>query len=195
MMMFREAVKALNNPERFSWTLQGFGMFRAYLDDEKQYRLHIWNPEYRAEDVSDIHTHPWDFVSYVLAGSVRNKVYKETDRLHPFSFPTMRQQIKCGEGGGLVEKPETVFLAHDYVQFFAAGENYRMDATDIHASDMEDGTITLVKREFLDDTEHAYVYYDPVSGWVSAEPKPAHVRDVKYAIENSISKWGYVQCP
>ncbi len=43
----------------------------------------------------------------------------------------------------------------------------------IHDTGYGDGTVSLVTRTFLEDTEHAQVYIPAGQSWVSAEPRNA----------------------
>ena len=83
----------LEFPERHDWTLQGFGMLRAYLSSE--IRLHVWSAAHRVEGVSDIHNHPWDFESMVVCGNMENTLY----RVAPGHLQHHLQgKILCGAG-------------------------------------------------------------------------------------------------
>ena len=179
----------LTHPERQEWTLQGFGMLRCYLSPEV--RLHVWDSRFKWPGVSELHTHPWDFNSLVVAGVVHNHRFVETiEGAHQGSgqqIPRMRQTIRCGEGGGLVGDPAPVFLAEQPTETFREGETYTQEASEIHRSVPEDGTVTLVEREFREDTEHAYVYFR--GEWGTAEPRPATPEEVEAILGYSLSRW------
>jgi hypothetical protein len=62
-------------------------------------------------------------------------------------------------------------------EHFGPGDVYQQMASEIHESQPEDGTVTIMERpKGPDFTEHAFVYWDidrgPI-GWVSAEPRRA----------------------
>ena len=62
--MYDEIVKqVMENPFNYEWELQGFGMLRTYID--KDTRLQIWLKDFIVPGVTDIHTHPWDFESFI----------------------------------------------------------------------------------------------------------------------------------
>lgn len=174
----------LEYPERKTWTLQGFGMLRTYLSPEV--RLHIWDDRYRNSDVSMMHTHPWHFHSYVVAGSVRNLIYVEVEGE---ADPYNRQTIQCGEGGGKVGEPETVGLVLASAFDVREGEEYSQDAHEIHMSEPDNGTITIIEREFLDDTEHAYVYWEKDKEWITAEPRLATDDEIEAITQYSLDRW------
>lgn len=161
----------LENPFSFEWSLQGFGMLRLYLSPEV--RLHIWDHNFRTEDVSLIHTHPWDFESCVISGIVYNKRFMQYVERRPEHCTHMQQIIKCGEGGGPIGTPGPVYLGMFSDETYSSGHTYMQRANEIHLSEFKDGTITVIKRTFHADTEHAYVYWPLGSKWVTAEPRRA----------------------
>ena len=171
------AKKLIENSCDSDWTVQGFGMMRYYISE--RFRLHIWNPALRVDGVSDIHTHPWKFRSYVLSGYIVNYVYSEVDPLLVGASPHNKQRIKCGEGGGLVDEPERVALSLNSVEAIRWGEFYDMDDPDkIHYTRYSPGAVTIIDRTFETDKDHAYVYWPCNESWVSAEPRPATSTEV-----------------
>ena len=74
--MYDEIVKqVMENPFNYEWEIQGFGMLRTYID--KDTRMQIWLNSFIIQDVTDIHTHPWDFTSYIYQGRISNFIFKE----------------------------------------------------------------------------------------------------------------------
>lgn len=164
----------LRDPLRYQWTAQGLGMLRVYLRPEV--RLHIWSESLMAPKVSSIHTHPWDFESYVVCGHMIDRNYKEQPQFK--GDPYMRQKILCGEGGGLTEAPEFLALQALTTKGYGPGDLYTHRAKDIHNSTFMDGTVTLVTRTFKDDTDHAFVYWPATDVWGSAEPRLATSEEI-----------------
>lgn len=173
--------KILEKPFQNEWTMQGLGMLRTYIAPE--IRLHIWDDRLKASNVSELHTHPWNFHSLVVAGRVRNYRFVESDDGTDFE----RQTIRCGEGGGLVGDPKKVGLTAGMRETYDPGEIYVQKAAEIHRSAPLDGTVTIIHREFLDDTEHAYVYFH--GEWVTAEPRPATASERDAACELTLELW------
>ena len=69
----RAVVKTmLMYPHAFEWSVQGFGMLRAYFDKDKVYRLNIWDHDLAVPNVSVIHDHPWSFTSWIINGEATN---------------------------------------------------------------------------------------------------------------------------
>lgn len=178
----------LEHPERHDWSLQGLGMLRTYLDADHRLRLHVWTEAGANEGVSELHTHPWDFTSIVIAGEVINRIYiKELSGAGDKEW--QEQTIRCGEGGGLVGEPEIVKLTEKPLERYGSGETYSQYARQIHQSSPADGTVTIIKRTFGKDTEHAYVYFPVGDEWVTAEPRPATDEEAKTICDNALGKW------
>lgn len=192
----------LAHPERYEWTLQGFGMLRMYLPADTglvgipahiyALRLHIWDSRYRVANVSDIHDHPWDFESLVLRGSIRNVCYKlhEVDSVEDATHLTGK--ITCGPSpvrkGVSDVLPVRLVVVSEEV--YGAGDTYKMGSEELHASFPIDGTVTMCRRSFVNaDTETARVVWlkntaghgaeSHAEGWVSAEPRRATDEEVK----------------
>lgn len=176
----------------YEWSLQGFGMLRTYLDADETIRLHVWDERYAVEGVSDMHTHPWDFVSYVVAGEVINTrfchaadAYIENGIYEEF----MEQKLRCGVGGGVVDKPIPTKMTALEPERYTEGNWYTQKAEEIHISKPASGTVTIVSRSFKEDTEHAYVYWPVGEEWVSAEPREAQPYEVLDIVEYSTGRW------
>lgn len=174
--------KILCNPLKYEWSFQGLGMLRLYIS--RKYRMHIWCPDRAFPNVSVLHTHPWDFTSYIVSGRIQNVLYSCSPPYVTRPESTHYQgRIKCGEGGGLVGDPIAVNLAPNANDLIEAGCCYSEKAEQIHESRPEPGTITIVERVFKPDAEHAFVFWpakDGPKGWVSAEPRPANSFEVEY---------------
>jgi len=66
----------LRHAEDFPWRMHDIGLLGLRLDDQREYRLHVWDPTYRIGD-PPIHDHPYDFTSKVIAGELINIRYEE----------------------------------------------------------------------------------------------------------------------
>lgn len=176
----------LEEPLERDWTIQGLGMLRTYLDPEKTLRLHVWSDGARFENVSELHTHPWDMLSTIIVGELRQHRYVpalDMDATH------MCQKILCGEGGGLCDAPRQVALREMLPEDYDSGDSYRQLWWEIHRSEPMDGTVTLVQRQFTSDPDHAYVFWPVGEEWVTAEPRPATEDEVLRICEDSLAKW------
>jgi len=183
--MLRETVRRiLMAPLAFdTWTLQGFGMFRLYLS--KSMRLHVWDDRFRTESVSTIHSHPWHFRSTVISGRMTDVLYEVSN--FGFKTPThSRQKIVCGPGGCAVGESESVLVEKLQEVTFVEGDSYSLTADAFHESKPESGTVTIIEREFREDTEHAYVCFPHGEKWVSAEPRKAIPKEIEAMAERAL---------
>src|SRR5687768_1551320 len=166
-------------------------MLRLYMPNGA--RLHVWSDRHVTPDVSLIHTHPWGFKSTVIAGSLKNVRFNRIPGDTCPGFDALdvfyEQKIKCGEGGGLRDKPTLVQLGRDYIEMYAEGESYEQTSDEIHMSIPLDGTVTVINRTFNDDVDHASVFWRVFSEFVSAEPKVATKKQVVDITRNSLDKW------
>lgn len=179
--------KILEQPFEYNWSIQGLGMLRLYLDDV--HRLHIWNSQYAVRNVSQMHTHPWNFRSLVVAGVVKNERYIEvTTPDDPEVLWYNKQTIFCGVGGGLVGNSSLTTLISTGIETYVERETYTEEAHEIHVSRPEDGTVTIINREYLDDADHALVFWED-GDWVSAEPRPANNYEIADFTTLALSKW------
>ena len=157
----------LANPLGRAWSLQGFGMLRLYLTPEL--RLHVWDARFAVPGVSVMHDHPWHFDSLIVLGEVRQRRYAESATGDSYA----PQTIACGVGGGPCGDILTVGMKALPEEVYGPGQTYRQEANEVHVSAPVDGTVTIVTRRFLDDAEHAHVFWPNGTKWVSAEPRPA----------------------
>ncbi len=180
----RENVRQiLRHARDFEWSVQGFGMFRCYLDD--RVRVHVWDHRFKVHDVSVIHDHPWDFESAVMSGRIRNTVWKRYSGGRQY----LMVHIQCGPGGGQRSEPVPIFLVIQHSKFYSPGDRYQMKAQDLHTTIHTPGTVTLVTRDFVEeDRDHATICYS-TREWVSAEPRPAEPHEVVMMSELALERW------
>jgi hypothetical protein len=98
----------------------------------------------------------------------------------------MKQKIVCGPGGGAVGEPEPVFVSKLQEVVFNEGDSYNLTADAFHESKPEPGTVTIIDREFREDTEHAYVCFPHGQTWVSAEPRKAIPKEIEAMAEQAL---------
>lgn len=170
------------------WSVQGMGMLRRYLPVEDDVpghtrRIHVWDSRLIVPGVSLMHTHPWDMVSEVFFGGLVNERYVYTDAGYEDEHWYYRQDLRPGEGGGLFAKPVKVNLRIDQEDTVVPGGIYTQTKNEIHVSCPQDGCVTIVDRVVPEghNPDHAYTFWpaeDGPNGWVSAEPRPATLREV-----------------
>lgn len=178
----------LEHASAYKWSLQGLGMLRLYLSDEV--RLHVWDSRYAAgPKVAKLHTHPWNFTSFVVAGEVTDVRYEEIKNVEPnYEYVT----IKCGPGGGATCEKKPIALRWSNTKVIPVGSDYATHRLAIHESRPLDGTVTLVKRTFVADKDHANVYFPLGMDWnheTSAEPRPATDLEVNDITGYALGRW------
>jgi hypothetical protein len=179
----------LVNPFSHEWSVQGFGMLRTYFPQSNM-RMHIWDNRLTYPNVSTIHSHPWDFESYIVAGGIRNRKY-EMSTLREGGEIYLRQKILCGEGAQIVEDAYPVSLFRKSQMMYTSESTYAQFADEIHETEPLNGTVTLVERLVRPgrSADHAYVYYNTAEGWVPATPRPATPDEVLGVISRSYDRW------
>ena len=56
--------------------MQDVGLLGLWLDDRRECRLHVWDPDSRVGD-PPVHDHPFDFTSTVVVGELVDTRYVE----------------------------------------------------------------------------------------------------------------------
>lgn len=192
MSLIKQLVRPiLERPFNREWSLQGFGMLRTYLDNDRIWRLHIWTHDHAVDNVSTIHTHPWDFKSTIIAGEVKNQRFKRLNNPRPdapFVKRYQEQLIKCGPGGCAISSPEPVALFAFGEERYREGASYQQKAEEIHRSMPQDGTVTIIERVFGSNVDDAYVFFPDGEEWVSAEPRDATRQEIKDITEKALER-------
>lgn len=178
--------KILEQALSFEWSLQGFGMLRLHLDYDV--RLNVWDSRYRVKNVSLMHSHPWNFKSLIVAGKLQNFRFEPVVGSAP-DYPEYEYAvIKPGPGGGLRENKGLIMLRSFSPEFYVEGEEYNQLHSEIHVSEPCDGTVTLNERQRVGE-DIANVYWPKGTEWVSAEPRPAKLHEVRDITEAALKKW------
>lgn len=183
---------ALKHPENFKWQVQGRGMLRTYLRDD--WRLHIWDKSVCVPDVSPLHEHPWDLHSTIVAGTLYNTRYVDVSGMpYPgnLKLPVSKYNgavIKCGEGACTLTDVKPFFLEMQTSETYFEGQSYTQTKDEIHKTDAEDGTVTLVFRRFYPERDKARVYWT-VGEFVSAEPRRATEEEIQRITKTALDRW------
>lgn len=169
----------LEHHSAFHWTVQGFGFIRTYLDADKRWRLNVWHNDLRVPNVSAIHDHPWDFVSYIIAGRMMNtKYFQEPGKLPTHNF----FEIITGEGGGPSGETYSCTLSDAEHQVYVPGNIYSQIRTEIHETRFTDGTVTLNDRSPPTPDHKARVFWPVGEKWVDAIPRDATKEEIELAV-------------
>jgi hypothetical protein len=159
----------LENSAGRPWVLQELGLLALWLDERREYRLHVWDPGAAVGD-PPIHDHPFDFTSTVIAGEMTNTRYEESAS----GVEYQRERYSPPEEQGRLT--DTVRLTSSSTRF-AAGQSYSQAAHELHSSAQAPGTITILRMAFK-PVSVLTVCQAPGSPWVSGRSRPASARDV-----------------
>jgi hypothetical protein len=173
-----EVTAILAHPFDYDWSIQGFGMLRAYLDPDHVWRLHLWDLDSAFPDVSRIHDHPWDFTSRIVVGRMDNQRY-EVDG--PEGEPYQSARILCGESAHLLEEPVTALVAPKATEHYGPEDFYAQEAPEFHESFPTAGAVTLVKRNFKQNRDVARVLWRE-GVWGDAAPRPATQQEIEHFV-------------
>lgn len=167
------------NPLKYKWEIQGFGMMRTYIS--KNTRLQIWLKDFIIPNVTDIHTHPWDFESFIYQGWIKNNIFKEynlNDQVSEEWFQYDRCLILTGELAYVKERIPIILKPQGKFEYFQ-GETYLHRKNIPHKIDFIDGTITILTKSNIHEDSLAYSFVKGVNNeWVSAAPRVATEKEI-----------------
>jgi hypothetical protein len=152
------------------WRMQAIGLLALRLDDRRQYRLHVWNPEDGNSD-PPIHDHPYDFTSTVMAGELTNTRYVEDPTGGEYCrerYAMDDETDRRGDAVRLVGASTT----------FGPGDRYHQRAAELHDSHQAPGTVTVIRCDWLDRPELT-VCRRPGAPWVTGQARPATPDEIK----------------
>ena len=173
--MYDEIVKhVMENQFNYECELQGFGMLRTYIS--KNTRLQIWLKDFIVPGVTDIHTHPWDFESFIYQGQIVNHCWRESSKLDGVTFD--RCLILTGEKAYVKERTQVILKVIGN-QKYTRGMVYNHEKNIPHRIDFVDGTITILTKSNIHEDSLAYSYVIGIGNeWVSAAPRLATKEEI-----------------
>jgi hypothetical protein len=160
----------LEHPAGYPWRMQNIGLLALRLDDRREFRLHVWDPESCVGE-PPVHDHPYDFTSTVIVGELVNTRYVED----PNGIEYSRHRYHAGDEDD--RRTDSVRLTASETTF-TSGDRYRQLATELHRSRQTPGTVTLLQFGPFEERELT-VCLAPGAPWVSALARPATAAEVK----------------
>ncbi len=158
-------------------TVHGLGMARIHITPK--IRIHLWHPEFQEPGVTELHTHPWDLRSTIIAGSFTEEVWQQAT----YGYPFQEYIVGCGVGGGGVRKGCVSLLQRTEVTYRGAGDRYHREASTIHRVLLsKTGAITLMYKGEK-DTGVASVFSKCETPFGDARQRPAEVKDARTLIK------------
>ena len=154
----------LEHPADFPWKLQNIGVLGLWLDDRREHRLHVWDPEGCVGE-PPVHDHPFDFTSTVIVGELVNARYVED----PNGVEYARHRYRPGAED---DRHTDCVRLTKRAATLRAGDQYHQPATELHSSHQTPGTVTLVRFGPLAERELT-VCLEPGALWVPVGSRPA----------------------
>ena len=154
----------LEHAADYPWRLQGIGLLALRLDDRREYRLHIWDPDSCIGE-PPIHDHPYDFTSTVVVGELVNTHYVEDLSGDEYC----RERYSSADEDD--RRTDTVRLTGSSTTL-GPGDRYHQLATELHDSRQSPGTVTIIRCGWRDEAELT-VCRRPGAQWVSGRARPA----------------------
>lgn len=176
----------LERADQFSWTVQGFGMTRTYLDrDDQRWRLNIWDDRLQTPDVSLVHDHPWSFVSHIICGRIVNQRYdfEEAGRM-----THLYKKIVTGESSRDASEPRLCRLVPRRQEVYTAGTTYSQRLNEVHETKAQRGTVTLNDRTAPTVEYTARVFWPDGYPWTAAKPRPATWSEVEMVVTEALRR-------
>jgi hypothetical protein len=97
-------------------------------------------------------------------------------------------RIKTGEGGGIFERRPLGLLAPAEPELIGPGEQYHMDAPELHESIPSRGCVSVISRKFYTTREDQFATVCWREGdWISAEPRPATRAEIEHFVSLAVS--------
>lgn len=197
-MIRADALTVLQNYYLYEWETQGFGMLRTYLDGENEPRLQVWDQRLLQWGAANIHDHPWDFTSTIVAGNLFNQRFRRfnwDDCGAWFGNVQITEYNEVLITPGPVQGGDTTdvgkcYLAAMPIELYGAGEHYSQKWDELHCTHYMQGTVTIINRERTrPDGDLASSIWKGDGPWVSARPRTATEREVRVVIENALKTW------
>jgi hypothetical protein len=160
----------LRHAEDFPWRMSDIGPMSLRLDDQREYRLHVWDP---GESVGDppIHDHPYDFTSTVIVGEMTNSRYEEDpagDEYVRFRYSPPAEDQRRSDTVRMFGTATT----------FTEGEQYGQLARELHASWQRPGAVTAIRCSWVEAPELTVCNRDEGS-WHSGQARDATREEIK----------------
>jgi hypothetical protein len=160
----------LEHAADYPWRLQGIGLLALRLDERRQYRLHVWDPDGGDGD-APIHDHPYDFTSTIVVGELTNTRYVED----PTGQTYCRHRYAPNDEHD--RRTDSVHLVGTSTTF-GPGDQYHQLAGELHDSRQTPGTVTVIGCAWRDRPELS-VCLRPGAPWVSGQARPATPDEIK----------------
>ena len=161
----------LEHASDYPWKVQGIGLLGLWLDDAREHRLHVWDPDGGISE-PPIHDHPFDFTSTVVVGELVNTRYVEDPsgvEYHRERYTPPHDEVRRDDTVRLVGTPVTI----------TAGETYQQSAAELHDSRQVPGTVTVIRFAFAKEKRDLSICHLGDTPADSGRSRPASADEVK----------------
>lgn len=175
------AKEILETSSERSWTIQGFGKMSTNITANA--RLHIWDRALLNPRVPAVHSHSYDFKSFVVVGRVRNLKFFESPDGDSWN------KVLVSSAGQLMSGFDVAPLLEHPMEVYSEGTQYEQPFGDVHLSFPDDGTVTLVEWDLTQAPKHMKVYWRGKAPWADAKARPATPDEVLAVSKNALDTW------
>lgn len=176
----------LDHATDYEWSVHGFGLLRLYIRNLG--RLHVWDSALRYPNVSMIHNHSWDLKSTVVSGQIINTRYTTEPPYEGYNTPGMvyhGKRLITGYNTRDVVSLDNCKLYRRSIDRLTAGDEYSQLAHEIHETNADDGTVSLMARK-EDENGQADVYWPAWTEWGTAKPRVAEPAEVMAVVTRAL---------
>ncbi len=133
----------LRHAEDHPWRMQDLGLLGLWLDDRREFRLHVWDPSQGfVGDDPPIHDHPFGFTSTIIAGRMTNTRYE----FDPAGASYTRFRYVPSDEAS--RTTDTVRLSPRTATVYTEGDRYRQSAHELHDNEQLPGTVSIIRCSF-----------------------------------------------
>ena len=175
----------LEHAADYPWRMQGIGLLALRLDDRRECRLHVWDPDGCIGE-PPIHDHPYDFTSTVIVGEMVNTRYVEDSTGAEYS------RARYSPNDENDRRTDMVHLVGTSTTF-GPGDQYLQLAAELHSSHQTPGTVTVIRCDWRDPPELT-VCLRPGAPWVSGQARPASPDEIKRITVAALDLFGPARC-
>ena len=171
----------LEHAADYPWRLQGIGLLALRLDDRREFRLHVWDPDGGMGE-PPIHDHPYDFTSTIVVGRLTNTRYVED----PTGDEVCRERFSPADE---TDRRSDMIRLRATSRTLGPGEHYHQLADELHDSRQAPGTVTIIRCRWRDRPELT-VCLRPGAPWVSGQARPATPDEIKRITTSALDQFG-----
>jgi hypothetical protein len=185
----------LQRAENYTWEVPANGRLTLVLEPNVTV-VNVFESKYRQLGTTAIHSHTVGFRSEIVGGVMRQHRYRRrivASKEDLVARSYWEQELTLD--GKLSGEPSECCLAEQPIEVYAAGEYYEIAANEIHQSVPEDGTVTLVTRQYLTNPRCVSTFwpYTPLAPGAKPSgkiiPQPAASEVIADVISCALSTW------